>query len=143
MMVYHAWSFDLIVAQVEPMQMPGVGTDFLGIFAALSLKFVCRYCVIQWEEEKGSCIVKGHNLPYWLMTEDSKRTLATQGVAAFARTMCAMLRCHERRKIAVAQLQKCHAVSKVSSSSVRPLNSHHCYSLISDVHFSSWIAFTS
>jgi hypothetical protein len=52
------------------------------------------------------------------MTENVKQTLVTQGVAAFARVICAMLRSHERRKGAVARLQKCSAVSKVSCTSV-------------------------
>lgn len=77
-----------------------------------------KYCVIQWLEERGCCIVKGHNLPFWMMTEDIKRMLVTQGVAAFARAICAMLRSHERRKSSVARLQKCPAVSKVSSTSL-------------------------
>ena len=101
-------------------------SQYLGVCGRPSPRdCVCRYCVIQWVEERGCCIVKRHNLPFWLMTEDVKRTLVSQGVAAFARAVCAMLRCHQRRKGAVAQLQKCPAVSKVSSTSVRPLT-HAC-----------------
>ena len=96
---------------------------------------ISRYCVIQWVEEHGSCIVKGHNLPYWLMTPDVKRILVSQGVSAFARAICAMLRCHERRKDAVAQLQKCSAVSKVSSTSVTPPFPPHPVHLPSRAHF--------
>jgi hypothetical protein len=61
------------------------------------------------------------------MTDDVKQKLVTQGVAVFARAVCAMLRCHERRKGAVALLQKCPAIAKVSSTSVsspRPLACH-------------------
>jgi hypothetical protein len=83
-----------------------------------SVDRIGRYCVIQWLEDEGCSVVKRHNLPYWLMTEDVKRVLVTQGVAAFARAVCATLRSHERRKSAVVLLQKCSAVSKVSSTSV-------------------------
>ena len=79
--------------------------------------------------------MKGHNLPYWLMTPDVKRILVTQGVSAFARAICAMLRCHERRKGAVAQLQKCSAVSKVSSTSVTPPFPPHPVHLTSHAPF--------
>ena len=113
----------MTAARVELFQMR---SQYLGVCGRPSLRdCVCRYCVIQWVEERGCCIVKRHNLPFWLMTEDVKRTLVSQGVAAFARAVCAMLRCHQRRKGAVAQLQKCPAVSKVSSTSVRPLT-HAC-----------------
>ena len=93
-------------------------THALRTVLSFSLKSPCRYCVIQWLEERGCCAVKSHNLPYWLMTDDVKQKLVTQGVAVFARAVCAMLRCHERRKGAVALLQKCPAITKVSSTSV-------------------------
>ena len=93
-------------------------THALRTLLSFPLKSPCRYCVIQWLDERGCCVVKSHNLPYWLMTDDVKQKLVTQGVAVFARAVCAMLRCHERRKGAVALLQKCPAITKVSSTSV-------------------------
>ena len=100
-----AWSFVLTVALVENFQMPSaifiqspVVCCSVGRTGSNGFWFDCisRYCVIQWVEEHGSCIVKGHNLPYWLMTPDVKRILVSQGVSAFARAICSMLRCHER-----------------------------------------------
>jgi len=112
-----AWSCALTAVPAQRFQMPSATASLLAVLP-FSLKSPGRYCVIQWLEERGSCIVKSHNLPYWLMTDEVKQKLITQGVAVFARAICAMLRCHERRKGAVALLQKCPAIAKVSSTSV-------------------------